>query len=194
MHPGKQALILLLLCFPLYADEVEEKPASDTYLPSVLWDRLKTNSVKTWQSPDHHELYLPLFSWHVPFAWDKDRRREYNEQAWGAGYGLTRYDNDGDWHGLYLMAFRDSQDEWEPVAGYAYEKIWRPLERQQDFRLGLGLTAGVTMRENWHYVPVPYVLPLGSVGYKSLTFQTTYVPGTRNNGNVFLGWLRWQFD
>jgi palmitoyl transferase len=194
MQISKPALMLLLMVLPVYAGETADNTATDEPLPIVLWDRLKTNSSKTWQSPTQRELYIPLFSWHVPFAWDSDRRRQYNEQAWGAGYGLTRYDTDGDWHGLYLMVFRDSQDEWEPVAGYGYEKIWHPLEQNPDFRLGLGLTAGLTMRDNWNYVPVPYVLPLGSVGYKKLTFQATFVPGLRNKGNVFLGWLRWQFD
>lgn len=194
MQLKKPALILLMMVFPVYAGESVNNPEAEAPFPVVLWDRLKSNSSQTWQAPSHHELYLPLFSWHVPFAWDKDRRKEYNENAWGAGYGLTLYDAEGDWHGLYMMVFRDSLDYWEPVGGYGYEKIWRPLEQHQDFRLGLGLTAGITMRDNWHYVPVPYVLPLGSISYKSLTFQTTYVPGLRNKGNVFLGWLRWQFD
>lgn len=194
MQLKKPALILLMMVFPVFAGESVNNPKAEDPFPIVLWDRMKSNSSQTWHAPSHHELYLPLFSWHVPFAWDNDRRKEYNENAWGAGYGLTRYDAQGDWHGLYMMVFRDSLDHWEPVGGYGYEKIWRPLEQHQDFRLGLGLTAGITMRDNWHYVPVPYVLPLGSISYESLTFQTTYVPGLRNKGNVFLGWLRWQFD
>jgi palmitoyl transferase len=194
MQLKKQALILLMMVFPVYAEESADNTKADDPFPVILWDRLISNSSRTWQSPSHHELYLPLFSWHLPFAWDSERRKEYNENAWGAGYGLTRYDAEGDWHGLYLMVFRDSLDEWEPVGGYGYEKIWHPLQQHQDFRLGLGLTAGITLRDNWHYVPVPYVLPLGSIGYKDLTFQATYVPGLRNKGNVFLGWIRWQFD
>ena len=74
MHPGKQALILLFACLPLYAAEPNDKPVAETSLPVELWGRLKNNSFETWQSQDHHELYLPLFSWHVPFAWDNDRR------------------------------------------------------------------------------------------------------------------------
>lgn len=194
MQLKKQALILLMMVFPVYAEESADNTKADAPFPVILWDRLISNSSRTWQSPSHHELYFPLFSWHLPFAWDSERRKEYNENAWGAGYGLTRYDAEGHWHGLYLMVFRDSLDEWEPVGGYGYEKIWRPLQQHQDFRLGLGLTAGITLRDNWHYVPVPYLLPLGSIGYKDLTFQATYVPGLRNKGNVFLGWIRWQFD
>ena len=53
----------------------------------------------------------------------------------GAGYGISRYDSDGDWHGIYIMAFKDSFNKWEPIGGYAYEKIWRPLD-DKDFRRG----------------------------------------------------------
>lgn len=187
-------LSLLAFFCPVFADEVSEQGQSWDKLPIVMWERLKTNASETWHLPQHREFYLPLFAWHPPFAWDSDRRKEYNESPWGAGYGLSRLDQDGDWHGLYLMVFKDSQYEWEPVGGYAYEKIWHPIADNQDFRLGLGLTAGITMRDNWNYIPVPYVLPLGSVGYKDLTLQATFVPGLRNKGNVFFGWLRWQFD
>lgn len=182
-------LSLLAICLPVWADKAQDEER----LPFVLWDRLKANTAETWQSPQQHDFYLSLFAWHPPFAWDKDRRDEYNEKAWGAGYGRSRTDTGGNWHGLYLMMFKDSQYKWEPVAGYAYEKIWHPLDNN-DFRLGLGLTAGITMRDNWNYLPVPYVLPLGSVGYKNLSLQATFVPGLRNKGNVFFGWLRWQFD
>lgn len=183
--------LVAFCCSALAGDEPEQ---TDNALPIVLWERLKLNSLETWDSPSHQSLYLPVIAWHPPFAWDKDRRDEYNETPWGAGYGLTRYDADGDWHGLYLMLFKDSQYAWEPVGGYGYEKIWLPLDQHQDLRLGLGLTAGITMRENWNYIPVPYLLPLASVGYKSLNFQATYVPGLRNKGNVLFGWLRWEFD
>ncbi len=194
MHANKLAFFFLLMASPVCADKTVEQTESEDSLPIVLWERFKTNTTETWHSPQHHELYLPVFVWHPPFAWDKDRREDYNENPWGAGYGLSRYDTDGDWHALYLMVFKDSLNEWEPVGGYAYEKIWRPLEDKEDFRLGLGFTAGITMRDNWDYFPVPILLPMGSVGYKNLTFQATYVPGLRNKGNVLFGWFRWKFD
>ena len=120
------------------------------------------------------------------------RRSISTTSARGAGYGISRYDSDGDWHGIYIMAFKDSFNKWEPIGGYAYEKIWRPLD-DKDFRLGLGFTASVTARDNWKYIPIPAPLPLASIGYQRLTFQATYIPGTYNNGNVFFARLRWQF-
>ena len=98
----------------------------------------------------------------------------------------------GNWHGLYAMAFKDSYNKWEPIAGYGWEKTWRPLA-DDNLHLGLGFTAAVTARDNWNYIPIPLVLPLASVGYGPATFQMTYIPGTYNNGNVYFAWMRFQF-
>lgn len=90
------------------------------------------------------------------------------------------------------MAFKDSFNHWEPVAGYGYEKIWQPFS-DQAFRLGAGYIAAISARENYDYVPFPMVLPLVSAGYSRVTFQATYVPGTNTKGNVLFGWFRFQF-
>ncbi len=110
----------------------------------------------------------------------------------GAGFGVSRWDEKGNWHGLYLMAFKDSFNKWEPIGGYGWEKTWRPLT-DQNFHLGLGYTLGVTARDNWNYIPIPVILPLASIGYGPATFQMTYIPGTYNNGNVYFAWARFQF-
>ncbi len=49
-------------------------------------------------------------------------------------------------------------------------KTRRPLE-DDNFRLGLGFTAGVTARDNWNYIPIPVLLPLASIGYGPATFR-----------------------
>ncbi len=110
----------------------------------------------------------------------------------GAGFGVSRWDDKGNWHGLYLMAFKDSFNKWEPIGGYGWEKTWRPLA-DDNFHLGLGYTLGVTARDNWNYIPIPVILPLASIGYGPATFQMTYIPGTYNNGNVYFAWARFQF-
>lgn len=172
----------------------EPAPASATSTgpvtsASTLSARLADTVERTWRS-DRYELYVPLHTWHNRRTYDADKIAEYNENPWGLGLGKYRYDEDGNWHALYAMAFLDSHNKVEPIAGYGYAKIWRPA---QDWRLGLGFTAGVTMRQDYHYYPIPLVLPLLSVEYKRLAIQTTYVPGGRNNGNVLFTWARWQF-
>ncbi|MCH4998728.1 lipid IV(A) palmitoyltransferase PagP [Pectobacterium carotovorum] len=155
------------------------------------WQRSKNNLSTTWNSPQSHDIYIPTITWHNRWTYDKEKTDKYNERPWGAGYGVSRLDKDGDWHGLYIMAFKDSYNKWEPIGGYGYEKRWRPTS-DQDFQLGLGFTAGVTMRDNWNYIPIPVLLPLASISYSKLSFQATYIPGTYNNGNVFFAWFRWQ--
>ncbi|MDX5629711.1 MULTISPECIES: lipid IV(A) palmitoyltransferase PagP [unclassified Brenneria] len=155
------------------------------------WQRSKNNLSKTWSESPNHDIYIPAITWHNRWTYDKEKTDEYNERPWGAGYGVSRLDEDGDWHSLYLMAFKDSHNKWEPIGGYGFEKRWRPT-RDQDFQLGLGFTAGVTMRDNWNYIPIPVLLPLASISYQKLSFQATYIPGTYNNGNVFFAWFRWQ--
>ena len=91
------------------------------------------------------------------------------------------------------MMFKDSHNEWQPAMGYGWEKGWY-LDDAKDFRLGLGAAAGITARDDFaNYVPLPFIFPLFSAGYKRVTVQFTYIPGTYNNGNVLFAWLRLGF-
>ncbi len=119
----------------------------------------RENIAQTWQQPEHYDLYIPAITWHARFAYDKEKTDRYNERPWGGGFGLSRWDEKGNWHGLYAMAFKDSWNKWEPIAGYGWESTWRPLA-DENFHLGLGFTAGVTARDNWNYIPLPVLLPL----------------------------------
>ena len=153
---------------------------------------LNDNIAQTWDEPQHYDLYVPAITWHARFAYDKEKTDRYNERPWGAGFGVSRWDEKGNWHGIYLMAFKDSWNKWEPIGGYGWEKTWRPLS-DDNFRLGLGYTVGITARDNYNYVPIPVLLPMASIGYGPATFQMTYIPGTYNNGNVYFAWMRFQF-
>lgn len=88
----------------------------------------------------------------------------------GAGFGQSRWDDKGNWHGLYIMAFKDSFNKWEPIGGYGWEKTWRPLA-DENFHMGLGFTAGATARDNWKYIPV-----LGSVAVSLDRLRSGNVP------------------
>ncbi|MBD9659939.1 palmitoyl transferase [Pantoea sp. SORGH_AS 659] len=168
-------------------------PASAANTISDGWEWLKQDVSQTWQEPQYYDLYLPFISWHARFAYDKDKTDNYNETPWGGGLGVSRINEDGNWSALYAMAFKDSHNEWQPIIGYGWEKGWY-LDQSRDFRLGLGLTAGITARDDFaNYVPLPIVLPLFSAGYKRFNVQFTYIPGTYNNGNVLFAWVRYAF-
>ncbi|MGL9760008.1 MAG: lipid IV(A) palmitoyltransferase PagP [Symbiopectobacterium sp.] len=155
------------------------------------WQKAKFNLSETWSNSSSQDFYIPAITWHNRWTYDKEKTEKYNERPWGACYGISRLDAEGNWHSLYLMAFKDSFNKWEPISGYGFEKRWMPTTNS-DLQLGAGFTAGVTMRDNWHYIPIPVLLPLVSLNYQRLSFQVTYIPGTYNNGNVFFVWLRWQ--
>ncbi|WP_084637741.1 lipid IV(A) palmitoyltransferase PagP [Paludibacterium yongneupense] len=189
-------------------DAASPAPAAATAAPGVdasLLDRattavlapagrvlssLETAMLDTWHS-DKYELYIPLHTWHNRRMYSSENIARYNENPFGLGVGKYRFDSDGNWHGLYAMAFMDSHHDVEPIAGYGYQKMWYP---GGDWRLGLGYTVGVTMRQDYSYVPIPLVLPLFSIEKGGVALQSTYMPGTgKNNGNVLFTWLRWQF-
>jgi len=193
-------VVVLTLCLssPVWATtsgldpmSTPNKDGTESIFPGI-WDSFKENVSDTWNDSDSQDIYLPVITWHNRLTYDKEKTDRYNERPWGGGYGISRYDEKGNWNGSYFMAFKDSHNKWQPIGGYGWEKIWQPMN-DKDFRLGLGYTAAVTARDDYKYIPIPIVLPLASVGYDKLTFQATYIPGTHNNGNVFFAWLRYQF-
>ena len=163
---------------------------ADDQVSASIWSRTQDSLSQTWQS-ENYELYVPINTWHNRNFYSKEKIDSFNEQPWGLGIGKYRFDDDGDWNSLYVMAFQDSHRDIEPLAGVGFQKIWRPIE---NLRLGAGYTVGITMREDMHYFPLPGILPLVSVEYKKMALQSTYVPGGYGLGNILFTWLRWQLE
>ncbi|MFC3532753.1 lipid IV(A) palmitoyltransferase PagP [Vogesella facilis] len=190
------AVLALSASMPAVAsDAPEQQAAQDDASTGLLArsrqlsDQALANMAATWQS-SQYELYVPLHTWHNRAMYSADKIDGYNENPWGLGVGKYHYDADGDWHAWYAMAFLDSHHDVEPIAGYGYQKMWRP---GGDWRLGAGFTAGLTMRSDYHYVPLPVVLPTVSAEYGRFSLQATYIPGAAGAGNVLFTWARWQF-
>ena len=128
------------------------------------------------------DLYLSGYAWHNRWTYTRDKVDTFREVAWGAGLGKGLFDEDGDWHGLYAMAFLDSHSDWQPTAGYGFQKIGRVT---QNIRVGAGYTAFLTSRSDmFGRAPFPGALPLVSVGYRKADLFATYIPGARGAGNV----------
>jgi palmitoyl transferase len=174
-------IIFIMMTFPVFADEPVD--------PS-LRSRIQDSLSQTWESRDY-ELYIPTNTWHNRHYYTAEKINGFNERPWGLGLGKYRYDNDGDWHAVYAMAFQDSNYDVEPIAGYGFQKMWRPTD---DLRFGVGYTVGVTLRKDLHYLPIPVIAPLFSVEYKHLAVQSTYIPGGEGHGNILFTWLRWQLQ
>ena len=63
------------------------------------YNTLSDNVAQTWNEPEHYDLYIPAVTWHARFAYDKEKTDRYNERPWGAGFGVSRWDDKGNWHG-----------------------------------------------------------------------------------------------
>lgn len=175
---------------PITTNESPESHAK-TQQDSSFWGSFTDQVKQTWDA-DNYELYVPLNTWHNRAMYDKEKTDRYNERPWGAGFGVYRYDENDNWHSLYAMAFKDSHNKIEPIIGYGFEWMWIPGDRD-GWRFGAGYTASITARDDYSYIPIPLVLPLVSIEYNRLSIQTTYIPGTYNNGNVLFTWMRWKF-
>lgn len=84
------------------------------------------------------------------------------------------------------MAFKDSHDDWAPIVGYGHVK--NLIGDAKSLNAGISLTAGLTARRDFHYMPLPILLPIAAVGYDRVNLNATYVPGTKGNGNVLFMW------
>ena len=157
---------------------------------SEYWTELKQDIKDTWNCGSL-SAYLPVYAWHNRLAYDQEHVDKYNENPWG--FGLGKWMTEGDnWHGLYAMAFKDSNKYLETFVGYAFIKN-HSLDEAENWKLGYGYTLGLTQRHEYKYIPVPVPLPLGSISYKNVSLQAAYVPGIKNDGNVLFTWLKFDF-
>jgi len=141
----------------------------------------------TWQQGEN-DFYLPFHAHHLRSAYSDERIDSFREENWGLGYGRSRYDESGNWDGLYVMGFMDSNSKPEYFLGYSHQWIWGERER---LHAGLGYTAFLTARSSiLHYTPVPGILPVASINYNRVSLNATYVPGGGDFGNIIFFWSR----
>lgn len=176
--------ILLILAATLFSFSAQAGVVGDFF--SKAYD----NSKQALFEGDY-DLYVPIITWHNRLFYDDEHIERYNEEPWGIGLGRSFW-NGNEWHGVYAMAFKDSNSHPETMIGYAYQYNWN-IDNEGDFKVGVGYTLGVTQREEYYYIPVPLPLPIAGMSYKNLSLQAAYVPGVKNDGNVLFAWLRYTF-
>lgn len=155
------------------------------------WARLCRELSQTWRE-GQEEVYLPFRAHHLRYAYTQEKIDSYREDSWGLGYGRSRYDRDGNWHGWYGMVFLDSHSKPQPILGYGYQWIWGT---PQGLHAGAGYTVLVTARAdiNNYLLPLPGLLPVASVGYGRATLNATFLPGGTGYGNIIFLWARFGF-
>ncbi|MBU1235991.1 MAG: lipid IV(A) palmitoyltransferase PagP [Gammaproteobacteria bacterium] len=137
------------------------------------------------------ELLIPTYTWHLPFAYTDEKINGYQNYPYGLGYGRGRFDEKGNYHGVFAMGFQDSHFLPEWMVGYSWKTYW-PLG--EELKGGLGFVTGLTARSDYgHYTPVPFILPAASIEYGRWSLDAAYVPGGKGNGNVIFFVNKWRF-
>lgn len=178
------------LILPLAALAVLPSTSAKAWSWGEWYEDLKIDVADTW-SCGRLDVYAPFYAWHNRLAYDKKHIEKYNEEAWGFGLGKGLWKGN-EWHGLYAMAFKDSNFYLETMIGYAYQYNW-DISESGDWKIGAGYTIGVTQRHEYSYIPVPLPLPVAGLTYKNVSWQAAYVPGIKNDGNVLFTWLKFSF-
>lgn len=176
----------VFICLTLISSLLHAEENSSTTHEDVL-DHLVT----IWKE-GNNELYVPLYTYHMPFAYSPDKLADYTDYPMGLGFGKGITNERGNWEALYAMTFKDSHGIYQYMAGYAWVPMWNI--GQTEWKYGVGVTAFLMSRQDiFNYTPFPAALPVGSVSYKNLSLQTTYIPGGKDFGNVVFTWAKWSF-
>ncbi len=177
-------IILINISSPVIADDVQQS-STRQWLSSVVSDYERA------LCHGNLELYLPVYTWHNRATYDRDNIDGYNEIPYGIGIGKYYFDEKGNLFSVYAMEFQESHNEFEPIVGVAWQKVWNVID---EFSLSAGYTAFFTARSDYFdYIPFPGVLPLLSATYNKLSLSGTYVPGLKRNvGNVAFFWLSYK--
>ena len=172
-------LFLVTATLPTFANDIA------TEQESSLWDQATTHLKTIWNA-GKWDMMLPFYTWHCPWRYSQEKRKEYNEFPWGIGIGKYIEPTPDRRYGFKVMTFQDSFNKPEPSVWYSWQALWR---EGKDFRPTLGFVAGITARENYHWIPVPGAAPVVGFDYKSMSVEALYLPGF----DVVFTWLSWRF-
>lgn len=177
----KKILASFLLMFSLatFSNPDHQKESCSHWISFLKPACLRLHQVWT---EGRDELYISGYAWHNRYTYRPEKIKSYNEEAWGGGLGKGLFDEKGNWHGLYAIAFLDSHRHVEPAVGYAYLKIGRI---SNNLKAGIGYSVLVTSRVDiYNSIPFPGALPWASIFYKKTSLAATYIPGAAGAGNV----------
>lgn len=168
-----------------------DKTSSDQSWYSKAWDTAGQHLSDIWNKGDI-EVYVPFWSYHLPFAYSAEKRSQYTEYPAGGGIGKGWYNASGNWEGIYLMEFQDSHGKPMYMGGYGWVPTWNPINEKS--RIGVGATVFMFMRSDInYYAPTPGILPMGTIGYGPVDVQVAYIPGGQGYGNVLFWWAKYSF-
>lgn len=139
-----------------------------------FWSRTGTGMKNIW-TRGGSDVFIPGYIWHFPYHYSEEQLARYNTAAWGLGYGRTLRSSPNRPRTLYGIVSADSYDKPQYMVGYAWRARWRPGGGA--FSLSGGYTVMLVGREDkGNYAPLPFALPLGSIGTDRFELMGAYVP------------------
>jgi Antimicrobial peptide resistance and lipid A acylation protein PagP len=129
--------------------------------------------VKAYETGDD-ELLLSGYAYHLRSSYTPEKIREFNEKAWGIGYGKTAEEANGDTHMLFWLVFRESHFKNQVHLGYAYNTYWGP---RTGLQASLGYTAMLVQRPDIASgIPFPAILPTAGVKWNNTSLNFIFIP------------------
>src|SRR3989338_7712810 len=101
----KKLITSLLLCISLNGFTAEAPNTCSHWLS--LFKPICQRLHQVWSEGDT-DLYISGYAWHNRYIYSREKIKSYNENAWGGGLGKSLFDEKGNWHALYAIAFLDS--------------------------------------------------------------------------------------
>ncbi|ALS62846.1 lipid IV(A) palmitoyltransferase PagP [Pandoraea norimbergensis] len=176
----------LALSWSIEVGAEERKRSGIASWPGAIVDEFRDIAVE-----GASDLYVPLHTHHLRFAYTPEKISQFNENPWGIGYGRVLSDGNDGSRMLYAMVFKDSHNDWSPMIGYG--RIWN-LANAGPVRFGLGYTAFLMSRtDTLGGFPFPAALPIAEIAVGRASVATTYIPGGKGNGNVLFIFGRYTF-
>jgi palmitoyl transferase len=132
-----------------------------------LWDGTK----RIWNE-GAQDIYVSGYFYHAPYGFSRERRDEFNDNAWGGGYGRTLTEDNLNQRMLYGIIATDSHRKRLYLAGYAWLARWPFIG---GLRVGAGYSALlISHSTSTNYWPVPLLAPVASIGTDNAAIYATY--------------------
>jgi len=132
-----------------------------------LWDGTK----HIWNEGTQ-DIYVSGYFYHTPYGFSHEKRDEYNDNAWGGGYGRTLTEDNLNQRMLYGIIATDSHRKRMYLAGYAWLARWPFIG---GLRVGAGYSALlISHSTSTNYWPVPLLAPVASIGTDNAAIYATY--------------------
>ena len=180
-------LVLLAICSPLAA--AEDPPDAwkaftqkvDSTLPLALaspaaraegwWSGMWDGTKRIW-ADGTQDFYASGYFYHTPYGFPQQKRDDYNDNAWGAGYGRTLTEDNDNQRMFYGLVARDSHQKPMYLAGYAWLARW---DFVREVRVGAGYSVLLIAHStSTNYWPVPLLAPVLSIGTNDVAIYATY--------------------